>query len=115
MTSKDFLSGIFFLYTDLHTGARWATFRLCFSFLLWASQSRGAKLSLEARSLTISRHAHRQAFLEAAVLAPVAVHAHDETVLILHTHLVVDVLLNAAAKESLGEKNKAKQEPFEIV
>ena len=51
--------------------------------------------------LTVSRHADRQAFLEAAVLASVAVHAHDVTALVLHTHLVIDVLLNAAAEESL--------------
>lgn len=51
--------------------------------------------------LTISGHAHREALLEAAVLAPVSVHAHDETLLILHTHLVVDILLNAASEETL--------------
>lgn len=35
------------------------------------------------------------------MLAPIAVHAHDETVLIFHAHLVVDVLLDAAAEETL--------------
>lgn len=35
------------------------------------------------------------------MLAPVSVHAHDETVFVLHTHLVVDVLLNAASEETL--------------
>lgn len=54
--------------------------------------------------LTISRHANREAFLEAAVLAPVSGHAHDETILILNTHLVIDVLLNAAAEKTLKNK-----------
>lgn len=53
-------------------------------------------------ALTISGHAHRQALLETAVLAAVAVHAHDQAVLILHTHFVVDVLLDAPAEETLG-------------
>lgn len=52
-------------------------------------------------SLTISGHAHGETLLKAAVLAPVSVHAHDETVFILHTHLVVDILLNAASEETL--------------
>ena len=54
-------------------------------------------------ALTISGHAHRQALLEAAVLAAVAVHAHDQAVLVLHTHLIVDVLLDAPAEEALEE------------
>lgn len=60
-------------------------------------------------SLTISGHAHGETLLEATVLAPVTVHAHDETVFILHTHLVVDILLNAAPEETLrkeGMKNR---------
>lgn len=56
--------------------------------------------------LTISGHAHGEALLEAAVLAPVSVHAHDQTVLVLHTHLVVDVLLDAAAEKTLKQANK---------
>lgn len=40
------------------------------------------------------------------MLAPVAVHAHDQTVLILHTHLVVDVLLDAAAEKALKQEKK---------
>lgn len=39
------------------------------------------------------------------MLAPVAVHAHDETVFVLHAHLVVDVLLNAASEEPLQTEN----------
>lgn len=41
------------------------------------------------------------------MLAPVSVHAHDETLFILHTHLVVDILLNAASEETL---EKAQEE-----
>lgn len=55
-------------------------------------------------SLTISGHAHGEALLEAAVLAAVPVHAHDETLLVLHAHLVVDVLLNAASEETLEKE-----------
>ena len=56
--------------------------------------------------LTISGHAHGEALLEAAVLAAVAVHAHDQAVLVLHAHLVVDVLLNAAPEETLRKKRR---------
>lgn len=60
--------------------------------------------------LTISGHAHGKALLEAAVLAAVSVHAHDETLLILHAHLVMDILLNAASEETLeGEYKKDKE------
>lgn len=58
------------------------------------------------QSLTISGHAHRETLLEAAVLAPVTVHTHDKTVFILHAHLVVDVLLNAAPEETLEKEHK---------
>lgn len=51
--------------------------------------------------LTVTGHANGQAFFEAAVLAAVAVHAHYQAVLVLHAHLVVDVLLNAAAEKAL--------------
>lgn len=54
--------------------------------------------------LTVSRHADGEAFLETAVLASVAVHPHDQTVLVLHAHLVVDVLLDAAAEKTLAQK-----------
>lgn len=53
--------------------------------------------------LTISWHADREALLETAVLAPVPIHAHDQTVLILHAHLVVDVLLDAASEKTLTQ------------
>lgn len=53
-------------------------------------------------TLTITGHAHSQTLLETAVLATVSVHAHDQAILILHTHLVVNVLLNATAKETLA-------------
>lgn len=65
---------------------------------LW---SRGGR-NQATMTLTITGHAHSQTLLEAAVLATVAVHAHDQAVLILHAHLVVNVLLNAAAKETLA-------------
>lgn len=68
----------------------------------------GVEKAPTERVLTISGHADGQAFLEAAVLAPVAVHTHDETIFILHAHLVVNVLLNTAAKESLSEKSRRK-------
>ena len=55
-------------------------------------------------SLTISGHAHRQTLLETAVLAPVAIHTHDQAVLILHTHLVVDILLDAAPEKALRRR-----------
>lgn len=57
-------------------------------------------------SLTISGHAHGETLLKAAVLAAVAVHAHDETVFILHAHLVVDILLNAASEETLEKASR---------
>lgn len=60
-------------------------------------------------ALTITGHAHGQTLLEAAVLATVAVHAHDQAVLVLHAHLVVNVLLNAAAKESLAGMKTRRQ------
>ena len=55
---------------------------------------------------TVSGHAHGETLLEAAVLTAVAVHAHDETVFVLHAHLVVDVLLDAATEEALGNDVK---------
>lgn len=66
----------------------------------------------DGAGLTISGHAHRQALLKAAVLAAVPIHPHDEAVLVLHTHLVVDVLLNAATEEALrgGRKREREEE-----
>lgn len=60
--------------------------------------------------LTISWHPHRQTFLEAAMLAAVAIHTHDHAVFILHTHLVVDVLLDAAAEKTLRAPGKKSEE-----
>lgn len=68
---------------------------------LWARGEKKRERKIE-RSLTISGHAHVETLLEAAVLAAVAVHAHDQAALVLHTHLVVDVLLDAAAEETLA-------------
>lgn len=50
---------------------------------------------------TISGHADREALLKSTVLAAIAVHPHDQTVFILHTHLIMDVLLDTAAEETL--------------
>ncbi|KAG7219063.1 hypothetical protein INR49_003598, partial [Caranx melampygus] len=51
--------------------------------------------------LTVSAHAHRQTLLEATLLAAVPVDPHDGAALVLHTLLVLDVLLDAAAEEAL--------------
>lgn len=64
--------------------------------------------------LTISWHPNRQAFLEAAVLAPVAVHTHDLTVLVLYTHLVIDVLLDAAAEKPLKKKKEDRKKCMKL-
>lgn len=53
------------------------------------------------KALTISGHADRETLLKATVLTAIAVHPHDHTVFILHTHLIVDVLLDTAAEETL--------------
>lgn len=50
---------------------------------------------------TISGHADREALLKSTVLTAVAVHPHDQTAFILHTHLIMDVLLDTAAEETL--------------
>lgn len=60
-------------------------------------------------TLTVSRHADSQAFLEAAVLTPVTVHAHDQALFVLHAHLVVDVLLNAAAEKTLQRERERRR------
>lgn len=51
--------------------------------------------------LTVSRHSHHQAFLEAALLASVAVDSHDGAAVVLKALLVLDVLLNAPPEEAL--------------
>lgn len=63
------------------------------------------------KALTISGHADREALLKATVLTAIAVHPHDQTVFILHTHLIIDVLLDTAAKETL----KITQDQIECV
>lgn len=65
-------------------------------------------------SLTISGHAHGETLFEAAVLAPVSVHAHDETLLVLHTHLVVNILLNAASEETLEKAREGEKTLSEV-
>lgn len=40
------------------------------------------------------------------MLTAVPVHAHDETLLILDAHLVVDILLNAASEKALQERGE---------
>lgn len=52
-------------------------------------------------TLTISGHAHHQAFLEAALLAPVSVDPHDGAALVLKALLILDVLLDAPSEEAL--------------
>lgn len=44
------------------------------------------------------------------MLAPVAVHTHDDTIFVLHAHLVVDALLNAAAEKPLRKKKEKQTE-----
>lgn len=63
------------------------------------------------KALTISGHADREALLKATVLTAIAVHPHDQTVFILHAHLIIDVLLDTAAKETL----KITQDQIECV
>lgn len=57
-------------------------------------------------TLTISRHANSDAFLQAAVLAPVPVDPLDGTLLVLGAGAVLDLLLDAAAEESLQDKER---------
>lgn len=56
------------------------------------------------RKFTISRHANKQAFLKAALLASVPINAHDGTVIILKAFLVLDVLLYAPSEKTLKER-----------
>ena len=55
--------------------------------------------------LTVPRHSGSDAFLQAAVLAPVAVDPEDAALLVLGARAVLDLLLDRATKESL-EQNK---------
>lgn len=67
-------------------------------------------------TLTITGHAHGQALLETAVLATIAVHAHYQAIFIFHAHLVVNVLLNAAAKKTLaGVKIRRHNEAWDSI
>lgn len=61
-----------------------------------------ARVSERARVLTVSGHAHQQAFLEAALLAAVPVDPHDGAALVLQALLVLDVLLDAPPEEALS-------------
>lgn len=56
-------------------------------------------------SHTISGHAHRQTFLETALLAAISVHPHDRAALILEALFVLDVLLYASSEKTLGTHN----------
>lgn len=53
------------------------------------------------KTLTISGHPHHQAFLEAALLAPVSVDPHDGAALVLKALFILDVLLDAPSEEAL--------------
>ena len=54
-------------------------------------------------ALTISAHAHGEALLKATLLAAVPVDPDDGAAFVLQTLLVLDVLLDAAAEETLRE------------
>lgn len=53
------------------------------------------------RRLTISAHAHGNAFLQSAVLAAVAIYPQDAALLVLRAGAVLDLLLDRASEESL--------------
>lgn len=57
--------------------------------------------------LTIAAHASGKAFLEAAVLAAIAVQSDDQALAVPQT-AIFDLLLDAATKESLPGKNPLK-------
>lgn len=54
--------------------------------------------------LTVSRHAHGETLLEAALLAAVTIDADDGAVLIFQTPFVLDVLLDAPTEKALGSR-----------
>ena len=54
--------------------------------------------------LTISRHAHGETLLEAALLAAVTIDADDGAVLIFQTPFVLDVLLDAPTEKALWSR-----------
>lgn len=58
------------------------------------------------QTLTISRHANGDAFLQATVLAPVPVDPQDGALLVLGAGAVLDLLLDAAAEESLQDTKR---------
>lgn len=103
MTSKDFPHYIF--HPDLNNSAVTLCLFTWGTVVFWQYYTRVC-LVKHVLCLTVSGHANREAFLETTVLAPIAVHAHDQTVLVLHTHLVVDVLLDAAAEKSLKKQKQ---------
>jgi hypothetical protein len=56
--------------------------------------------------LTISAHANSNTFLQAAILAPIAVHSLDHALLVLSARSILDLLLNGAPKETLQVNEK---------
>ena len=56
--------------------------------------------------LTVPRHSGSDAFLQAAVLAPVAVDPEDAALLVLGARTILDLLLNGAAEKSLKKNEK---------
>lgn len=58
------------------------------------------------QELTITGHADRQAFLEATLLAAIAIDADNVAGLILQALFVLDVLLNAAPEETLRKEEE---------
>lgn len=72
------------------------------------------KFATDIRStLTIPRHAHSDALLEPAVLASVPVDAKNGALLVLGAGAILDLLLDAAAEESLeGDKEKDVRSPL---
>lgn len=61
-------------------------------------------------TLTISRHANGDAFLQAAVLAAVPVDPQDGALLVLGAGAILDLLLDAAAEESLEDTKRRKRD-----
>ena len=68
----------------------------------WGNGKISRKVETLNASLTISRHSDSDALLEAAVLAPVPVDAHDVALLILEAGPVLDLLLDGTAEEALA-------------
>lgn len=53
------------------------------------------------KSLTISTHANGDTLLESAILAAIAIHTLDHTLLVLRARPVLDLLLDGATEEAL--------------